>query len=871
MTSALFSVIQTVFRDEKTVCIHDYEDSAETWDGFRDKLWDLSWQVAFEDVVPEDQIFLIVGSRVVTVSNTDIPVLRTVDFGRHFNAVSWAVCHLLLLSRLGAKCPRCGIVIVDAANSSTSGLVRQLTSLCAKSNLSGGSFVHNIIFLADPSLAEIAKALGEFKIKVPAVRAETLEVPAILMRASITQERQDHHALGNVLSAYLLLAATMTESGSPAQIVPLQYESAILCKALFNSDIRPKKAGSFPLGQIRNDGRPLLTQGDTILLIDDMADLWKPVLEGAFPSAEVITVPTKQFVDCLVGMSERLEKLGLNQRLSPRTITGIQSHPDSQDFILFLDLRLMSENDVNRPKVYKPLAELGTKLAEEGRLSPWISTKDEVTQWKEFSNEVVEGGLDVAEPILGKLLSCLDPTLPIVLFSSTHARDLTAPFAAHHNVFTQFRKPTAAMLPTVVIRELKLEFAEAVSYAKRLLKWRRLFASLTASSGASLPKNGACDLFFDESGRITDNEMNISGVGVMTGARQNLDDFHKALHRKFEDKLSPGFSSFHPHGASPVMHPMPKRPQNTNDPAEWVEHWKRCQQMAKMVEEVAGQHSVSVFCFSLLFDPKKHNPRWLSRQVKTEEKQLLDLGYAVPMVHLLETLLFDFLGVSFLSQNDTLNLGLHFATRQAASSLGDLEREERSDLLENMVGRWGLRTSVNNNQDQTIDPPISGRTPLLLVELALHQRPIGDESLDSLDVSRAKAHVLTNWKFENDQPVRTTPGREDLLPLPLHYVADILANALRNSAEVETQQYFLGLQPMRDWRKHGVFTADSAEWSDILRLWDCGDRVQALRRLQSLVPTVDWQSADDYVRTKISKWDFDVLTSAEIKRLVYDS
>ena len=75
---------------------------------------------------------------------------------------------------------------------------------------------------------------------------------------------------------------------------------------------------------------------------------------------------------------------------------------------------------------------------------------------------------------------------------------------------------------------------------------------------------------------------------------------------------------------------------------------------------------------------------------------------------------------------------------------------------------------------------------------------------------------------------------------------------------------------MGDWRKHGVFSDGSSEWIHILRLWDCGDRVQALGKLQSLVNTADWKTAADYVKAKISKWDIDVLTSTEIKRLVYD-
>ncbi len=80
------------------------------------------------------------------------------------------------------------------------------------------------------------------------------------------------------------------------------------------------------------------------------------------------------------------------------------------------------------------------------------------------------------ETLLPRLLSLLDPTLPIIIFSSTHCTDLISPFRDYGNIITKFRKPILTCMNrdwSGVVKGLRADFENALEQASGILKVRQ--------------------------------------------------------------------------------------------------------------------------------------------------------------------------------------------------------------------------------------------------------------------------------------------------------------------------------------------------------------------------------------------------------------
>jgi len=257
-----------------------------------------------------------------------------------------------------------------------------------------------------------------------------------------------------------------------------------------------------------------------------------------------------------------------------------------EDYVLFLDLRLfLGAGDAGGRDFYVALARFGSRLLGSGRRLPWLDGSGRKALLAEMDGLLERGGTDAEAPtawgagaggeascedgtarggrgngsasfpppetLLARLLSLLDPTLPVVLFTSTGRSDLIDPFRDYGNIITAFRKPTMAGMDgqrwVETVGELRAEFREAMERAEDILKAR---AMVRPKAEAPPLRNGlgdraaAVEIFIDES-ILTDFQVtgrdgrpeskSVMAVGAVVCVAESSDDvmrFCRALEEK---------------------------------------------------------------------------------------------------------------------------------------------------------------------------------------------------------------------------------------------------------------------------------------------------------------------------------------------------
>jgi len=848
--------------------LSDYHDSNHF-----DLLWESTWSAAFPPDIPIDttDFFVVVNGAIPDGKHPQDPVLLSVNFAAHFGALSWAASHLIALSRLPGE-RRCGIVIVDPS-SPTGGPATLLQRMFRGGADDGGGVIPNVIHLIDPGLEEILTATNTLKECPPAVDPGQVKLLSALLHSAIVAERADHHAIGNVLGSYILKNEAGESFGIDGdgkrnvqdESMPLQYQVTALCKCIWEHSVSPwrTKTKEDPFGSEKIVGN--------VLLIDDLADLWKPVLEQALPLAVVSTILRDEFLVFLEKLPARLESIWeTGEKVTPRKLTDFAGDSDSTDFVLFLDLRLLPETDPRRAGFYKNLAKLAMTLDKHMETLPWLGGRDERSGWASWLKDIVSGKESHPEPLLAQIISLIDPTLPIIVFSSSHASDFTDPLAPFGNLSTGFRKPTPAIMPELRMPILKKEFAQTCERAARVKHIRHLLTEGFVEDPNFLPATCEhCEIFIDEGGSYVDDRMNISGIAVCGGA-DSVQAFHEDLHSRFLAARSPGVTCFHQAvaGSSSANRPgsfFPKRPETKE---EWADHWKNVQNLAKEAQDCAVAANVNLLAFTSEFPTDGDGAvEWMRLGDLDQERQILDVGYTARMVEVLGILTFDVLMASHRCSGPPVTVGIDLGTRDAVANSKGLVGNPAGlkELRNRLKFRWGVRTEGDAIRLQSKRKSIDDRTPLRLFELALTGAFGSRVNSAKVEVVHARGCFLTNWKTDNHI---TAWDDGELMPKPLHYLADFLANAINRRDHKEARSFLEG-QELQGWFDHGfklLESDDSLDWVEILSDWDSGQRVLAI---QKVITAGEEQrnNAPAFVRAKIHSWNTNTLSDQDLRSL----
>ncbi len=335
---------------------------------------------------------------------------------------------------------------------------------------------------------------------------------------ALVAEPAHRHAVSNILGP-LVLGVGVNELALPDSDKPaLLLLQAVLRRLGLTCEPAPTDWPWIGPKQISK-----LAQARFVLL-DDMADLgWQPFLRKALGLGEgdgrLITFCSPDlFVKALTDSNGRLR---LNARLE---LPGV-----GRAAILFLDLRLFTRRPGDEFKFFQALLSIASQACDPSGL-PWKGgrfAKGEV--------ELVQGCMEsksregdeyyVALTLLPRLISLVDPQLPIVLFASTGQRRIMEALKPYGNIITAFEKPRLFLEggPRIAV-QTRMRFEQAFRRAIRLLNGRCALDRLRHLTrtpqeqwprAASGMRNPYVEVYFDEAGLATQQDFVVGGFALL--------------------------------------------------------------------------------------------------------------------------------------------------------------------------------------------------------------------------------------------------------------------------------------------------------------------------------------------------------------------
>jgi len=505
--SSVASALESVFNGSKgdgssRVSIFDYGDSATFHDLWLNGLSSVAPVIrgrAFDWMHAGHQI-LIVGNDPPDEAWKDSPAcLRGINYPHHFSATSWLAAWKIRFhppgepeSRSATEGDPCIAVIDSARAEFATRSDRALQVLLGSCDTSGARLVPRAAVLHAPGLEEISRWLEESKHDRREFPAHFGEILRSSLWQELTSSPEDHHALSNVLGALLLGVEAGDRQARPAGGSVQDYLLSLV------SACNPGAALP-PLGRSGGDvSQPWVDheqQADIpgVVMIDDMSELWEPFLRGATGFVEdestgrtgrnhrerFASFADGAFPEGIRALPERLGaflKSG-RRRLRAADLLGGPSRI-GENFILFLDLRLFGTSDAKTAgRFHRDLKDFGRRLLSvPSRSNAWLDPQSSA----DLEEELNTPDSDPDETLLPRLLSLLDPTLPIVIFSSTQRSKLIDPFRNNGNLIIDFRKPILNGLSdwSELVKRQREDFRAAISRSVAILSVRTFLADL---------------------------------------------------------------------------------------------------------------------------------------------------------------------------------------------------------------------------------------------------------------------------------------------------------------------------------------------------------------------------------------------------------
>lgn len=510
------------------------------------------------------QILIIGDDPPDGIFDNRLPCLRGINFRDHFTATSWLAAWKVTFPEAMAR-----IAVIDPRPSVKAGsTARALQAILSARSANGHTLVPRATILNVPGLESICRWLTHSETSGIATSPIIIGLLRSGIWSGLTANREDHHSISNVVGAFLLRA----EVGGKNTLSAIKEVQVLLHALVRSCGVGPDRAGD---GRVHSwIEKDIRGQIDGVVLIDDMAELWEGFVGGAMGMSQklLITEPGRfiemmqgrepqpgedfsQGCDQLAGLPARLTSFlakGGNQLSSSDLVPipeadGARKARDWRNFVLFLDLRLGLGS-----QFFIQLAEFGLKLLDSGRSLPWIEDDGKVGLRVELEclqasgcivPPMVQHGLPPEETVLPRLLSLLDPTLLIVIFSSTHRTELIEPFRDYGNIITTFRKPILSGMTRDwdhMVKEMRADFTLALEKAARILRARRGLSYLHSVQSAPVEtKTKAVEVFIDESYLPDDDVYGVGAVILLAEKHGDIRNFCKTLE---EDGLAWGLS-----------------------------------------------------------------------------------------------------------------------------------------------------------------------------------------------------------------------------------------------------------------------------------------------------------------------------------------
>jgi len=494
------------------IAVFDYRCSFAT-------LWSEGMLETSVSTAPGRRLIVIVGTDPAagafsTLLPPESPA--AIAFAEHFTAYSWAAAY-----RLRNPDSHATIVLLDLnAPSLARSAASDFRGLYAQEIPRLSSAIPGVFCFFNPRLSRIVEALS-------ALAPEPLGmVEQALLRGIIQQhlrpDPDNHHHFGNVAAALMLTASGDSPTASAHAIAGLLHALQPGTRFQHLTDHKFKVDQTLCAA---------LCKGVPCVLLDDVGCLWKSFICQWVPESLLHISPvTESSRTRLVRRLRVLASEPVQKRQINASDFGVSAIPDGQPFILLLDLRLFSPGQADQELNFvDSLGQLATAVRGAPHLKwPAIGeaeVSDVMSAWTDPQPH--KPNYCKARSWLPRLISLVDPTLPIAIFSSTQDQEVLKEFAPYGNIITDFAKPA--------FRGILGDAEEWIGAAHRsfekalhaTLKIRAAQAKIRTiclpwiapSSNQSLRSNHSqIEIFLDESGTAGEPRFAVGAVVLISGS-----------------------------------------------------------------------------------------------------------------------------------------------------------------------------------------------------------------------------------------------------------------------------------------------------------------------------------------------------------------
>lgn len=302
------------------------------------------------------------------------------------------------------------------------------------------------------------------------------------MWSSLLLKAGSRHDIANVIGPAVLSRGLHPAKArlTPVHVGPAQRAVVKYMELLGLVEMTPGDGSVLPKGGLWNDQATAGSSG--VVLIDDQAELgYRDFVNAALFSVDPVTGRTTTSVRSLVDASALLSAIRARDPITNWYAPRYFDYCDA----LILDLRLWSDDANGLRTAVQVLSDVcDTVAAVGGANSDDASFRHAFRAADAFRKQPERGLAPEALALLPLLLSYYDPSLPIVLFSSTQQRSVFSLLKNRRNVITEFAKPVVGgYVAQLATRDYTSGFKRAIRHAKELHAsrgvWQRIAALTT--------------------------------------------------------------------------------------------------------------------------------------------------------------------------------------------------------------------------------------------------------------------------------------------------------------------------------------------------------------------------------------------------------
>ena len=326
-------------------------------------------------------------------------------------------------------------------------------------------------------------------------------------------KENSHHSINNILGP-MLLERTLSED------LQKEIRDKSSLQSAFRQCLEWHSMGSKPdetdTNETDNGSKCKLHEsldGAKLVLIDDQAKSWINVIYGwvygALPKQQEIKTnqwnsvgPEKESIQVSISPNlvietlESVNKDDKNQRFRLH-FTGEDSQGDDQrNEILLFDLYLFSDSTDEEDKYFKKIFTVANSYCEENNSSEDNMLEKLRNDIESISNKFSEK-LDLSSlrnednkkyylnflTLLPRLIAQIDPSIPIIIFSSTGQRSIIDKFNDYANIITCFEKPRVLGYRSDDAELIRHNFETAIKQAMQFIEVRQRLRGMPCSLG----------------------------------------------------------------------------------------------------------------------------------------------------------------------------------------------------------------------------------------------------------------------------------------------------------------------------------------------------------------------------------------------------